>query len=90
MEDKYKVQFSDIALKQLKKMDRQVVSLIFGYIEKNINNSINPKTLEKLLVGNHQIKWRYRVGDYRILCEINDKVVTIVVVEIGHRKNIYT
>lgn len=89
MEEKYKVMFSDIALKQLKKMDRQVASLIFGYIEKNINNSTNPRSLGKSLVGNHQGKWRYRVGDYRILCEIKDDVVTIVVVEIGHRKNIY-
>ncbi|MGL5000953.1 MAG: type II toxin-antitoxin system RelE family toxin [Cetobacterium sp.] len=90
MEDnKYKVEFSDIALKQLKKMDRQVASLIFGYIEKNINNNPNPRNLGKSLVGNHQGKWRYRVGDYRILCEIKDEVVTIVVVEIGHRKNIY-
>lgn len=90
MEDRYKVLFSDIPLKQLKKMDRQVASLIFGYIEKNINNSQNPRTLGKSLVGNDQGKWRYRVGDYRILCEIKDEIVTVAVIEIGHREHIYS
>lgn len=89
MQEKFKVLFSDVALKQLKKMDMQVASLIFGYIEKNINDSQNPRVLGKSLLGNHQGKWRYRVGDYRILCEIKDEIVTVVIIEIGHRKNIY-
>lgn len=85
----YKVEFSDIALKKLKKMDRPIVALIIGYIEKNLVNCENPRALGKTLVGNHKDKWRYRVGDYRLLALIEDDKVIITVIEIGHRKDVY-
>lgn len=85
----YKVEFSDIALKKLKKMDKAVVSLIIGYIEKNLVNCENPRAFGKTLVGNHKDKWRYRVGDYRLLTYIEEEKIIITVIEIGHRKDIY-
>ena len=85
----YKVEFSDIALKKLKKLDRPIAALIIGYIEKNLINCENPRALGKALVGNHKDKWRYRVGDYRLLTLIEDDKVIITVIEIGHRKDIY-
>ena len=54
----YKVEFSDIALKKLKKIDKAVVALIIGYIEKNLVNYENPRAFGKTLVGNHKDKWR--------------------------------
>ena len=49
----------------------------------------NPRLWGKSLTGSLNEKWRYRVGDYRILCVIKDHIVTIEVVSIGHRKDIY-
>lgn len=49
----------------------------------------NPRIRGKGLVGNRAGMWRYRVGDYRILCRIKDDVLEILVVEIGHRRNVY-
>ena len=86
---KYKVMFTKKALKQLKKIDRQIAALILGWIEKNLNNCQNPRIYGKNLIGNKSDKWRYRIGSYRILCKIEDKKLIILVLEVGHRKNIY-
>ncbi|AQQ53176.1 type II toxin-antitoxin system RelE family toxin [Planococcus lenghuensis] len=85
----YAVRFSDVALKKLKKMDRYQASLLIGWIEKNLQDSSDPRTLGKALVANHKGKWRYRVGDYRILALIEDEKILITIIDVGHRKDIY-
>ena len=86
---KYKVIFTEKAKKELKKLDKYTAALIIGWIEKNIQNCENPRIHGKGLVGNKSEQWRYRIGDYRLLCEIKDTEVIILVLEVGHRKNIY-
>lgn len=86
---KYEVEYTKTALKQLKKMDRKIASLIIAYIEDKLVACDDPRRYGKALQGNLKDKWRYRVGDYRILAKIEDDVVVITVVEIGHRKEIY-
>lgn len=85
----YKTVFSDKARKQLKKLDRYTASLIIGWIEKNLENCTNPRIHGKGLLGDKSGQWRYRIGDYRLICEIQDREVIILVLEIGHRKSIY-
>ncbi|MCQ4086340.1 type II toxin-antitoxin system RelE/ParE family toxin [Saccharibacillus sp. JS10] len=85
----YTVRFSDLALKKLKKMDRFQASLLVGWIEKNLMNCSDPRAQGKALVANHKGKWRYRVGDYRILALIEDEEIVITVIDVGHRKDIY-
>ena len=85
----YAVHFSDVALKKLKKMDRYQASLLIGWIEKNLQDSSDPRTHGKALVANHKGKWRYRVGDYRILALIEDEKIIITIIDVGHRKDIY-
>ncbi|AQQ55487.1 type II toxin-antitoxin system RelE family toxin [Planococcus lenghuensis] len=85
----YAVRFSDVALKKLKKMDRYQASLLIGWIEKNLQDSSNPRTLGKAVVANHKGKWRYHVGDYRILALIEDEKILITIIDVGHRKDIY-
>jgi mRNA interferase RelE/StbE len=85
----YKVEFSDIALKKLKKLDKYQASLLLGYIEKNLVDYIDPRTIGKPLEATHKGKWRYKVGDYRILALIEDKKILITVIDIGHRRDIY-
>lgn len=86
---KYKVVFTDRAKKQLQKLDKQVAALIVGWIEKNIEGCENPRMYGKGLLGNKSGQWRYRIGDYRIICEIKDNEVIVLVLEIGHRRYIY-
>ncbi len=86
---KYKVVFSEKSKKQLKKLDRHTAALIIGWLEKNIENCENPRIHGKGLVENRSGQWRYRIGDYRIICEINDEEVIVLVLEVGHRKEIY-
>ncbi len=85
----YNVLYSEKALKQLKKMDKQVAKLILAYVKKNLVGCDDPRALGKSLKGDMSDKWRYRVGDYRILAKIEDDKILISVIEIGHRKEIY-
>lgn len=86
---RYHVEFTKEALKQLKKMDKRDASLILGWIRKNIENCENPRVHGKGLIANRSGQWRYRVGDYRIIAEIQDNKVLILVLNIGHRREIY-
>lgn len=86
---KYKVVFTDRARKQLKKLDRPTYSLIDAWIRKNLQDCENPRRLGKALSGDKSGQWRYRIGNYRIICQINDKEITVLVLEVGHRRNIY-
>ena len=84
----FHVIFSDQSRKQLKKMDRHVSSLILGWIRKNLEGCDNPRSLGKALTGDKAGAWRYRVGDYRIICEIHDEKIVILVLSIGHRREV--
>ena len=81
--------FSEKAKKYLKKLDKYTSSLIIGWIEKNLVNCDDPRIHGKGLVENKSSLWRYRIGDYRLICEIKDSELIILVLEIGHRCNIY-
>lgn len=83
-----KVVFSDKAEKQFMRLDKSVQLQVKKFILK-LQELQNPRIREKALVGNLLGFWRYRVGDYRILCKIKDDVLEILVVEIGHRRAIY-
>ena len=85
----YHVGFTKNALKQLKKMDKSSASLILGWIRKNIEGCDNPRVHGKGLIANRSGQWRYRVGDYRIITEIEDDKVIVLVLNVGHRRDIY-
>ena len=85
----YHVEFTKGALKQLKKMDRATSALILGWIRKNLEGCEDPRIHGKGLTANHSGEWRYRVGDYRIIAEIKDEKILILVLNIGHRRDIY-
>ena len=85
----YSVEFTGHSLKQLKKLDRSIASFILTYIERNLEGCSNPRSFGSPLTGNHKGKWRYRAGNYRILCRIDDIKIIILVIDIGHRKSVY-
>jgi mRNA interferase RelE/StbE len=73
----------------MRKIDKQQRKRIKEYLEKHVAHSINPRRIGKLLKGSHSELSRYRVGKYRIICEIDDISITILVIRIGHRKDVY-
>ncbi len=74
--------------KQLAKLDNSVKKRILDYMDEVANLS-DPRSKGKMLVGNLMGFWRYRVGDYRLICRIHDEALEILVVEVGRRKKIY-
>ena len=86
---KYKVLFSEKARKQLKKLDKSVAALIVGWIDKNIEGCQNPRIHGKSLIADRVGQWRYRIGDHRLICEIKDDEIIVLVLEVGHRRYIY-
>ena len=85
---KWQVTFSRDALKQLKKLDKHTASLILGWIRKNLEGCENPRLHGKALTANRTGQWRYRVGDYRIIAELQDKQIVILILNVGHRRDI--
>ncbi len=85
----WKLEFSKRADKQLSKMDPGIRRVIVAWLLKNIDGCVDPRAHGKGLTANQSGKWRYRVGDYRVLCEIRDKELVVLAIEIGHRRNIY-
>lgn len=85
----YRVEYTKAALKQLKKMDRFDARLITSWIGKNLEGCENPRAHGKGLTANRSGEWRYRVGDYRILCDIQDDVLIVEAFSIGHRSTVY-
>ena len=86
---KYKVRFTESAKKDFKKLDRHTAALILGWVRKNLEDCENPRQHGKSLTANRSGQWRYRIGDYRLLAKIDDKTITILVLNVGHRREIY-
>lgn len=86
---KYKVEFTEKSLRQLKKMDKHTASLILGWIRKNLEGCENPRQHGKGLTADKSGQWRYRVGDYRLLAEIEDDRIVILILSVGHRRDVY-
>lgn len=87
---KYRVEYTPQAVKELKKLDRHIRALIIGWIEKNLVGCEDPRRHGKGLTANRSGQWRYRVGDYRLLADIQDDKIIILVLHVGHRSEIYS
>ena len=85
----WSIEYSGLALKQLKKLNRSVQADILDYMDKRIAMAVSPRDFGKSLRHDKFGLWRYRVGDYRIICELDDKVTVVTVLAVGHRSTIY-
>ena len=81
--------FDARALKELKKLGRQTQQEILCYLDERVAGSVVPRRFGKALNADLAGLWRYRVGDYRILCQIKDCELLVLVVAVGHHKNVY-
>lgn len=85
----YTVEYTRDALKALQKLDRPATGMIYTWIEKNLVDCVNPRVHGKSLSANMAGQWRYRIGDYRLIAHIQDQKVTILILAIGHRREVY-
>ncbi|WP_288430107.1 type II toxin-antitoxin system RelE/ParE family toxin [uncultured Agrobacterium sp.] len=86
----WEIEFRESALKALKKLNRQDATRIIAFLSDRVAADENPRRTGQALQGSELGNfWRYRVGDYRIVCDIQDNRVVIIVVDVGHRKEIY-
>ncbi len=83
------VEFDDAAAKELRKLDRQAQHEILRYLRERIATDEDPRRFGKPLSRELAGLWRYRVRDYRLICNIEDSELVVLVLRIGHRKDIY-
>ena len=86
----YSVEYTSGAIKFMKKLDKSVLIMIKAWIEKNLVGTDDPRRHGKGMTANRSGQWRYRVGDYRILADIQEDKLVILVINVGHRRNIYS
>lgn len=85
----WKIKLSDLAVKQLSKIDKAASKRIIKYLRERLATKTDPTVLGKSLLHDKSGLWRYRVDNYRIICELHKKELTVLVLRVGHRKNIY-
>ena len=75
--------------KEFKKLDRYTQRMIKGWIDKNLVGTENPRQYGKGLTANRSGQWRYRIGDYRLICQIDGNLLIILALSVGHRREVY-
>jgi len=86
---KYRVDYTQDSKKFLKKMNKYDAGLLIKWIEKHLVDCENPRAFGKGLTANRSGQWRYRIGDYRIIADIQDDKVLILIIDINHRSEVY-
>jgi len=85
----WRIEITRTAEKQITKLDRTAQETILTFLTERLKSAPDPRQWGKALQGEKHGLWRYRVGDYRLICDIQDKRITILVLELGHRKDVY-
>jgi mRNA interferase RelE/StbE len=83
------IEITRSAEKQIKKPDRAAQASIVGFLRERLEPSENPRKWGKPLHGEERGLWRYRVGDYRLICDMQDEKITVLVLEVDNRKDVY-
>ena len=83
------IKFDPKAVKELKKLDKVTQKRIINYLKQKVAVQDNPRLFGKVLTGNKQGLWRYRMGNYRIICQLINQDLIILVIKVGHRSSVY-
>ena len=83
------IEYAETAKKQLRKLDKLAARRIVDFMDERVAASDAPRGMGKALKGSLGELWRYRVGDYRVICDIQDGVLTVLVLQIGNRREVY-
>lgn len=85
----WRVDYAATAKRQLRKLDKQAAQRIVDYMDGKVLTRDDPRSLGKALAGPLGDLWRYRIGSYRVVCDIQDEVLRILVVRVGRRDQVY-
>ncbi|AYW47262.1 type II toxin-antitoxin system RelE/ParE family toxin [Tetragenococcus osmophilus] len=85
----YRLVFTSEVQKQFRKMDKYQATLITRWLYQNIDGIDDPRKFGKDLTANRSGQWRYKIGKYRVIVEIEGSQLVVLVVQVGHRKNVY-
>ena len=83
------IRYTETARNQLRKFDKQTAQRIVDYMDERVARLENPRDIGKALSGPLGGLWRYRVGDCRIICDLQDQVLCVLVMRIGNRREVY-
>ena len=83
------VEYAETARKQLRKLDKPASRRIVEFMDERVAPSDDPRELGKALKGSLGDLWRYRIGDFRVFCDIQDRKLTVLVLQIGNRREVY-
>lgn len=83
------IEITRTAERQIKKLDRRAQHSIIYFLRERLKPAENPRQWGKPLQGDKRGLWRYRIGDYRLICDIQDEKIMVLVLEVGHRKHVY-
>lgn len=86
---KYTIRTTSRFDREFKKLDRYTKLMIKGWIDKHLTDCDNPRAFGKRLTADQKGQWRYRIGDYRLICNIEDNELIILALSIGHRREVY-
>lgn len=85
----WRIEITRTAEKQITKLDRAAQKSILHFLRERLRSTNDPRQWGKALQGEKRGLWRYRVGDYRLICDILDDKIIVMILEVGHRKDIY-
>ena len=84
------IKYTESSSKQLKKLDKQTALRLLDFMDERVAVQADPRSLGKNLKGPKMCEyWRYRIGDNRVICNISDGQMTVLVIEIGNRREVY-
>ncbi len=86
---KYDVELTERFKKEFRKLDKYTQKIIRAWINKNLVDCTDPRQHGKGLTANRSGQWRYRIGDYRLICEIKENELIILALTVGHRRDVY-
>lgn len=86
---RWAVEINRTAQKQIHKLDHKAQEAIIRFLRERVQPAEDPRQWGKPLRGEKQGLWRYRVGNYRLICDIQDEKITVLVLAVGHRKDVY-
>jgi mRNA interferase RelE/StbE len=85
----WKIEITRTAEKQIKKLAHPAQKTVIRFLGERVQSAENPRKWGKPLRGDKRGLWRYRVGDYRLICDIQDEKITVLLLAVGHRKDVY-
>ncbi len=85
----WKIEIDKKALKEIAGLDKSIQKRIASFLKDKLAKIENPRAIGEALHGQLKKFWKYRVGDYRLICSIEDKIVTVLILRVDHRREVY-